>query len=400
MRTTRLKIENATGQNLSASLEMPVDQKPHSYAIFAHCFTCNKNLLAVKNISRSLIKSGIAVLRFDFTGLGSSEGAFEQTNFSSNVQDLVSVANYLKTNYEAPSLLIGHSLGGAAVIFAAAEIESIKAIATIGAPSDPKHVKHLFSGSLDEIKLKGEAQVNLGGRPFKIQNQFVEDLYTKDLYSVISKMKKAILIAHSPQDKTVGIENAQKLYQAAFHPKSFVSLDGADHLLMNKNDSEYIGEVIATWAKRYLVIPQNIKLQTNHQVLGYLSKDDAFTTQIKAGNHALIADEPIEVGGNDFGPAPYDLVSAGLAACTVMTLKMYTSHKKWDLGNVQVHVNHKKVSEINEEGKKNKVDVFERIIEMDGDLDDTQRNRIVEIAGKCPVHKTLHLSSQINTRLK
>lgn len=404
MRTQRITFENAQGQKLAAKLELPANQHPHNCAVFAHCFTCNKNLTAVRNISRSLTLAGIAVLRFDFTGLGESEGAFEETNFSSNVEDLVAAAKYLEDNYEAPSLLIGHSLGGAAVIFAAAQIASVRAVATIGAPSDPLHVAHLVQSGRDEIEREGKARVSIGGREFTIKKHFLDDLQHKNLPGLLSDLKKALLVMHSPQDTIVGIENASNIYQSAWHPKSFVSLDGADHLLSKTADSQYAGEVIATWAKRYLTMPAPDPLKTPHQAIARLGGNEGFTTEIQVGNHGLIGDEPASVGGNDFGPTPYDLVMAGLGACTVMTLQMYARRKGWDLQEATVHLNHGKTwaedCEDCETPRKGKIDRFERILELEGNLDEKQRERLLQIANKCPVHKTLHAEVIIDTTLK
>lgn len=250
--TKKITFKNEKGQTLAARLELPKNSTPRAYALFAHCFTCNKNLTAVRTIGRTLTQKNIAVLRFDFTGLGESEGDFESTNFSSNIEDLYSAASFLAENYEAPSLLIGHSLGGAAVLFASKKISSVRAIATIGAPSNPEHVSHLFKNSVEEINDSGKAIVAIGGREFTIQKHFLEDIQDKNIKHQLEDFKNSILVMHSPQDTTVGIENAAEIYKAARHPKSFVSLNGADHLLSNKKDSEYVGQIIATWADRYL----------------------------------------------------------------------------------------------------------------------------------------------------
>ncbi|WP_292946454.1 bifunctional alpha/beta hydrolase/OsmC family protein [Olleya sp. UBA1516] len=402
MNIQKINFTNAEGQQLVGRLELPINQHPHNFAIFAHCFTCNKNLSAVKNISRELTANGFGVLRFDFTGLGESEGDFENTNFSGNVEDLISASNYLKENYTAPSLLIGHSLGGAAVIFAASTIESVKAVATIGAPSNPKHVKHLIQSSVEEIKATGKANVNIGGRPFTIKKQFLEDIETKSLPDVAKNLRKALLVMHSPQDTTVGIENAEEIYIAARHPKSFVTLDGADHLLMKKEDSVYVGSVIATWAKRYITIPRTEIVKTTHQAVASLDAKDGFTTQMTVGSHTMMADEPTNFGGNDFGPSPYEFVSAGLSACTAMTVQMYVKRKGWDLQNIEVHTSHTKVSKQvveNGEQKEMKVDTFNREIKLKGNLDEKQIQRILQIADKCPVHKTLHSDIEVATTL-
>lgn len=404
MALQKVTFKNTEGQTLVGRLELPVDRHPHNYAVFAHCFTCNKNLLAVKNIGKALTSHGFGVLRFDFTGLGESEGDFADTNFSGNVEDLVAAAKYLEENYEAPTLIIGHSLGGAASIFAASEISSIKAVATVGAPSNPVHVKHLFRSGVEEIQSTGKAVINLSGRDFTIKKQFLDDLETKSLPETAKALRKPLLVLHSPQDDTVGIKNAEEIYVAAHHPKSFVSLDGADHLLSRKEDSIYVGEVISGWAKRYLDVSEKIdsKLRTKHQVAASLAGDDGFTTQMKVGNHYMIADEPTSYGGNDFGPSPYELVSAGLSACTVMTIQMYARRKGWPVDNVEVHTSYSKSHAedcANCESDQAKIDTFHREIKLTGSLDDKQKARIMQIADKCPVHKTLHSETQVITVL-
>ncbi|WP_422348365.1 alpha/beta fold hydrolase [Flagellimonas sp.] len=400
----KINFKNSDGQTLVGRLELPADQHPHSYAIFAHCFTCNKNLLAVKNIGKALTSHGFGVLRFDFTGLGESDGDFADTNFSGNVGDLVAAAEFLKDNYEAPTLIIGHSLGGAASIFAAAQIPSIKAVATIGSPSNPVHVKHLLHSGVDEILATGKAVINLSGRDFTIKKQFLDDLETKSLPETAKALRKPLLIMHSPQDDTVGIKNAEEIYMAAHHPKSFVSLDGADHLLSKKEDSIYAGNVIAGWAMRYMgpVENQEPKLKTKHQVVASLDAEDGFTTQMKVGRHYMVADEPESFGGNDFGPSPYELVSAGLSACTVMTIQMYSKRKGWPVNNVEVHTSYSKTHALdceNCEQDSAKIDTFHREIRLSGDLDEKQKARIMQIADKCPVHKTLHSETQVISKL-
>ncbi|SIQ21655.1 bifunctional alpha/beta hydrolase/OsmC family protein [Maribacter ulvicola] len=396
----KVSFTNSQGKQLAARLELPTNQEAHSYAIFAHCFTCNKNFSAVRNISRALVGKGIAVLRFDFTGLGESEGDFEETNFSSNVSDLIEAAKFLEENYKAPSLVIGHSLGGAAVIFAASELDSVVAVCTIGAPSSPAHVQHLFKSNVEEINATGKARVNIGGRDFTIKKDFIDDIESKSMKEVLKSMRKPYVVIHSPQDTVVGIENAKELYQYAHHPKSFISIDKADHLLTSSDDSTYVGNVIAGWAERYLGKPKRQKLKTNHQVAVSIG-NEGFTSEIVSGNHLLIADEPKDFGGNDFGPSPYDYVSSGLGACTVMTLRMYASRKKWDLTKVIVHIDHGKEHAPDSGNTQlvNKIDTFRRRIELFGELDDKQRNRLMEIADKCPVHKTLSSVAHIETEL-
>ena len=402
MPSHKIYFKNTTAEQLAARLELPVNQKPIAYALFAHCFTCNKNLTAVRNISRSLNLNGIAVLRFDFTGLGESEGDFADTNFSSNVQDLVSAAKFLEENYQAPSLLVGHSLGGAAVIAAAEYLSSVKAVATIGAPFDPSHVSHLFAAGIEEIKEEGIANVQIGGRPFTVKKQFLEDIKEANLTTNLKNFNRALLIMHSPQDMTVEVENAAKIYSAAKHPKSFVTLDGADHLLTNKEDSQYAGEVIGTWAKRYLDIQPKEILKPEKTVAVRLA-GEGYTTEVMVRHHHLTADEPASVGGNDFGPGPYELVAAGLGACTVMTLKMYARRKKWDLQEVTVHLDHfkdYKEDAQNTDNPKSKIDYFHRIIDIKGNLDEKQIARLLEVADRCPVHRSLHSEVKTETILK
>lgn len=402
MNLQKIRFRNKQGQELVGRLELPADRHPHNYALFAHCFTCNKNLQAVRNIGKALTSQGFGVLRFDFTGLGESDGDFADTNFSGNVEDLVSAADYLRENYEAPTLLIGHSLGGAAVIFAAAEIPSVRALATIGAPSNPTHVKHLLRSGIDQIEAEGKAVVNLSGRDFTIKKQFLDDLESQSLPKVAQHLRKPLLIMHSPQDATVEIKNAEEIYVAARHPKSFVSLDGADHLLSKKEDSAYAGKVISEWSQRYLEIPEEEDLKTDHEVVASLDADDGFSTQMRVGNHYLNADEPTSFGGNDFGPSPYELVSAGLSACTAMTIQMYTRRKGWDVQNVEVHTSYGKEHAQDCEDCESdtaKIDTFNREIKLTGDLDAKQKARIMEIADKCPVHRTLHNETQVISRL-
>jgi uncharacterized OsmC-like protein/esterase/lipase len=402
MSTKKITFLNNEGQQLLGRLELPPNQEPHNFVLFAHCFTCNKNLSAVKNISRALSSNGFGVLRFDFTGLGESDGDFSDTNFSGNVEDLISAAHFLETNYISPTLIVGHSLGGAAAIFAAAKISSVKAIAIVGAPSNPKHVQRILQSSVSEIETNGKAIVNLSGRNFTIKKQFLDDLKAKSLPDVVKNLRKALLVMHSPQDTTVSIKNAEDIYKLAHHPKSFISLDGADHLLSNKIDSIYVGNVISGWAKRYVNGVEEKQLKTNLQVVASLDNDDGYTTQLKVGNHYMLADEPLDYGGNDFGPSPYEFVSAGLSACTAMTVQMYAKRKGWHIENIEVHTSYGKnhAEDCNHcDENSAKIDTFNREIKLDSTLDDTQIKRILQIANKCPVHKTLLSKTQIITNL-
>jgi uncharacterized OsmC-like protein/pimeloyl-ACP methyl ester carboxylesterase len=404
MNTVKLEIENRKGLKLQAYLELPANQKPNQFAIFAHCFSCNSNFNAVKNISRSLSNHGFGVLRFDFTGLGKSEGEFAESHFSANVEDLLDVHRYLEKHYKAPALLVGHSLGGAAVIVAASKLESVKAVATIGAPATVNHVTHLFSHAINDIPEKGEIEVQIGGRPFKINQDFVADFNKTDLPKIIKELRKPILVLHAPFDKIVGIENAHQIYHNAIHPKSFVSLDTADHLLSKSSDSIYVGNMIGTWAERYFEPEENSMISAEgEQLVGHLNVlEDNFTTSIQTKKHSFIADEPTSVGGDDFGPSPYDFLSAGLAACTVMTLKLYAERKKWDLQEVFVYITYSKKhsDDLNiDVDTPTRFDHLQKKLKFIGDLDEKQTQRLKEIASKCPVHKTLQNKIMIETEI-
>jgi uncharacterized OsmC-like protein/esterase/lipase len=404
MKTTKLEITNKKGLKLQGYLEFPANQKPNNFAIFAHCFSCNSNFKATKNISRALTNHGFGVLRFDFTGLGKSEGEFADSYFSANVEDLIDVHNYLETHYKAPSLLIGHSLGGAAVIVAASKLENIKAVATIGAPATVGHVTHLFSHEPEDISEKGAIKVNIGGRPFKINEDFVADFSKTDLPKIIKELRKPILVMHAPFDKIVGIENAHEIYHNAHHPKSFVSLDDADHLLTKASDSIYVGNMIGTWAERYFEPEENSMISSEgEQLVAHLNiLEDNFTTSIQTKKHSFIADEPENVGGDNFGPSPYDFLSAGLAACTVMTLKLYTERKKWDLQEVFVYITYSKKHRDDldiDADKPTRFDHLQKKLKFIGNLDEKQKQRLKEIAAKCPVHKTLQSKIIIETAI-
>ena len=385
------------GHELAARLELPA-AAPRAYALFAHCFTCSKDSKAAAYISQALAARGIAVLRFDFTGLGMSGGDFAASNFSSNVGDLLAAANYLREQHQAPQLLVGHSLGGAAVLAAAHNIAEARAVATIGTPYEPKHIAHLLQGGKDQILAAGEAQVDIGGRPFTIRKQFLEDLEQHDPAKTIGELKKALLILHSPRDRIVDINNAANIFMAAKHPKSFVSLDDADHLLSRAEDAAYAAEVLAAWASRYLEqgterIPGVRVMEAGH---------GKFAQDILAGRHRLRADEPESAGGMDSGPSPYELLGAALGACTAMTIRMYAEHKKLPLERVTVDLAHDKIhaADCAEcETREGRIDRIERVITLEGDLDEGQRAKLLEIANKCPVHRTLHSEVFIPTRL-
>lgn len=400
----KVKFKGHSGHSLAARLDLP-DGKIQATAIFAHCFTCSKDIPAARRISQRLASMGIAVLRFDFTGLGHSEGEFSNTNFSSNVEDLVLASDFLAKSTGAPQLLIGHSLGGAAVLRAAGQIPSVKAVVTIGAPSDPGHVVHNFGASLTEIATNGQAEIELAGRPFTIKKAFVEDVTEAKLLPDIANLGRALLVMHGPLDRTVGIENAAAIFQAAKHPKSFVTLDGADHLVTNPDDAEYAAEVIAAWSARYLeLVPTSAPIGAPEGIVRSSEADTkGFLQDINAGPlHHTLADEPITYGGTNRGMTPYQFLSAGLASCTSMTIRMYARRKKWPLTHVFVDVTHDKIHAVDCEtcnASTNKIDTFKRTIHLSGNLDNDQRQRLLEIADKCPVHKTLHAEVDISTVL-
>lgn len=401
MPSKSIKFTNSRGLSLSGKIEFPLTKKPDAYAIFSHVFTGSKNLNATRNISRALTLNGIAVLRFDFTGLGESEGDFAESNFSTNVADIMAASNFLEKNYEAPQILIGHSLGGAAAIYAAKEIDSIQAVCTIGAPSEPEHVTHLFGLSMEAIEKEGQAEVTIGGRTFTIKKQFIEDIRAVDLEKITKNLKKALLILHSPQDSVVEIENAAKIYHAAHHPKSFITLNNADHMLSNKDDAYYAAHVISSWVKRYIPFGEKETLKTEKQVIAKLG-EDGYTTEIMAGRHGLVADESEKVGGADFGPSPYELLNSALGACTAMTLQMYARRKKWPLKDVKVHLSFDRSYKedcMSCDEQDLKLGMFDMTIELEGPLDEAQKARLLEIAHKCPVHRTLAATPEFNIAL-
>jgi uncharacterized OsmC-like protein/alpha-beta hydrolase superfamily lysophospholipase len=404
MATERVSFPGAYGDELAARVDLPVHGAPRAWVLFAHCFTCSKNLRAVVRFARELNREGIGVLRFDFTGLGESEGDFADTNFTSNVEDLVAAAGYMEREWGAPDILVGHSLGGAAVLHAAHSLDSVKAVATIGAPADPAHVLQHVSESRTEIDEKGEAEVTIEGRPFRIQRQFLEDLEATRMKDVVGDLGRALLILHSPQDQVVGVDNAARLYTAARHPKSFVSLHGADHLLMEEADSRYAARVLATWASRYVDLPTEEVPEPpidQDRVVVRIG-EEGFRSEVWTDGHYLIADEPRSVGGTDEGATPYGLLLAGLGSCTVMTLRMYADRKGWGLDEARVALRHRRRhandEEDCEEGEDARLDVVDREIELLGELSDEQRTRLLEIAEKCPVHRTLDAGVKIRTQ--
>lgn len=404
----KAEFRGANGQTLAARLELP-EGHVGAFALFAHCFTCSKDVFAAKRVSQRLAEQGIAVLRFDFTGLGNSEGDFANTNFSSNVGDLMAAADWLAERYRAPEIMIGHSLGGAAVLAAASNIEAVRAVATIGAPSNPGHVEHLVSSSTADIERDGEAEVIIGGRPFRIKKQFLDDIRSQSFRDNLGSMRKALLVCHSPLDDVVSIDNATDIFVAAKHPKSFLSLDKADHLLSNRDDAAYVADVLASWASRYIdaaaeAAPDGTTppISVEGGWVVFETGAGRFAHIATNGKHVVASDEPPKVGGDDTGPTPYDFLCMGLGACTSMTIRMYADRKKWPVDRIAVRVRQDKIHAedcVDCETKEGKVDRFEREIHVEGALDPEQRARLLEIADKCPVHQTLHRRNDIVTRM-
>ena len=397
MRSTLIRFPATQGHELAARLEVPVGE-PRAYALFAHCFTCSKDSKASAYIARALAERGIATLRLDFTGLGQSGGEFSASTFSSNIDDLVCAAAYLREHYTAPQILIGHSLGGAATLAAGLHIPEARALVTIGAPYDPRHVEHLLTNA-DELREKGEATVDIGGRPFHVRREFLEDLERQDPSRTIAALGKALLILHSPRDTVVPIDHAAKIFTAAKHPKSFVSLDRADHLLSAANEAAYAAEVLSAWASRYLEPARDERIDG---IRVMEAGDGKFAQTIYAGQHRLRADEPVELGGADSGPSPYDLLVAALGACTAMTVRLYADRKQIPVERVIVGLKHGKVhaADCAEcETREGTIDRIDRVVTIEGPLDDAQRAKLLEIADKCPVHRTLKSEIWISTHL-
>jgi putative redox protein len=403
MPTERFQFKGANGDLLAAALDLP-DGTPRAYALFAHCFSCGKDTHASRRIAMALAAEGVAVLRFDFTGLGSSAGDFANTTFSSNVADLVRAAVHLRETRAAPALLIGHSFGGAAVLAAAAEIPEARAVVTIAAPSDPAHITGQFKDRIQDIRAHGSAEVTLAGRPFRISSALLDDVAEHRLMDKIAHLHKALLIMHSPVDDTVAIDNATRIFVAAKHPKSFISLDHADHLLSDKRDAGYVAGVIAAWASRYVeaALPEpTVATATPREVVVSETRAGKFQQTVAIGPHHLIADEPLAAGGDDTGPGPYDFLLAGLGACTSMTMRLYADRKALPLDRVTVTLRHSKIhaEDCAEcETKAGMIDQMDRVIAIEGALDEAQRAKLMEIADKCPVHRTLTSEIRIVTR--
>ena len=397
-----VSFPGAFGTSLAARLDAPAGA-PLAFALFAHCFTCSKESKAAATISGALAERGIAVLRFDFTGLGGSEGDFANTNFSSNVDDLVAAADYLRREHAAPSLLVGHSLGGTAVLAAASRIPEAAAVATLASPFEPEHVLGLLKESIGAIESRGDAEVDIAGRSFHIRKQFLDDIRAHKAGAAAAQLGKALMVMHSPRDAIVSIDNASRIFLAARHPKSFVSLDPADHLLLNRADAAYAGQLLASWAQRYLPARRaEAPSPGPGRVLVRETREGKFANEVFVGRHVIRADEPLAAGGLDTGPGPYDLLAASLGACTSMTLRMYADLKGIPLERVSVELRHDKIhaADCAEcETREGRIDRFDRLITLEGRLDPQQRARLLEIADKCPVHRTLHSEVLVKTTL-
>lgn len=398
----RVTFTGHDGSVLAARLDLP--EGPHlATALFAHCFTCSKDIVAARRMGHRLATLGLAVMRFDFTGLGHSEGEFGNTDFTSNVGDLQAAAAFLAGRGMAPSLLVGHSLGGAAMIKAAPEIKSAKAVAVLGTPFDPEHVTRNFGSALDKIRKQGAAEVDLGGRTFRITRDFLDDVEAASLKPALAQMRAALLVMHAPRDAIVGIDNATRIFTAARHPKSFVTLDDADHLISTPQDADYAADMIATWAKRYLDLRPPAPPPGVPEGIVRVSEADpeGFLQDVSAGpDHHAKADEPAAYGGTNRGMSPYGFIAAGLGACTSMTIRMYARRKGWKLTHVRVDVSHDKMhAQDAKAGTGDKIDMFRREIYLEGNLTEEQRSRLLEIADKCPVHRTLERTSTIQTVL-
>ncbi|MEP3049648.1 MAG: bifunctional alpha/beta hydrolase/OsmC family protein [Roseibium sp.] len=404
-RPLKLEFDGAHGAKLAARLDLPAG-KIKAFALFAHCFTCSKDIPAARHIAGALSAEGIAVLRFDFTGLGGSGGDFSSTGFSSNLEDLKLAADFLRQNYDAPQLLIGHSLGGAAILSVAADIPEARAVVTLGAPSDATHVVHNFAEAVSDIREQGAVEVSLAGRPFTIRREFIEDLEKQSVLNSAARLGKALLVMHGPLDETVGVDNATNIFVAAKHPKSFVSLDKADHLLTGKGDAEYAARVIACWSSRYLDEVPDTALEHEQDGVDVVETGQGkYQSMVASGPHRMISDEPASVGGLDSGPSPYGYLSAALGACTNMTLRMYADRKGLSVDRIGTRVLHGKVHaadclDCSDDLKtaKGKIDRFERLITIEGEIDQETRARMLEIADKCPVHRTLETGAAVVTR--
>ena len=399
MHTESLTFTNRDGRQLAGELDL-AQGREKACAVFAHCFTCGKDLASHRRISRALTENGFSVLRFDTTGVGESEGAFAEKTFSTNVTDLLSAMDVLADKRQEPQLLVGHSLGGAACVFAAAERPSVNALATVATPDDLTHLKTRLPDAMDEVKTNGSTTINLGGSDIELGRPFVESLEEADLSKQLREINCPLLILHSPEDRVVGIESAAKLYRAARHPKSFICIDGADHLLSGQEDPRFAGRTIGLWAERYVQVDEPADERKDRGTVTVHTGRDQYYTELTAGPHELVADEPTSSGGTDRGPTPYEFLASGLGACTSMTLRMYADRKEWPLEGVTVELKHERIhAEDCErcETEEGQVDHITRTVKLEGDLTEEQRKRLIEIAEKCPVHRTLTSETVVET---
>lgn len=407
MRHERVTFTNARGQTLAGRIDYPVTGDPIGFVLYAHCFTCSKELRAIGRIASTLAGHGLAMLRFDFTGLGDSEGDFADTNFTTNVEDIISAAHYLRDHHEPAEIVIGHSLGGAAALAAVPSLPGVRSVVTIGAPATPQHIERHIAEDLDKIRVEGSAQVQLAGRTFTIKDQLLDDVGAVDLAAAVGTLRRPLLIMHSPIDNTVGIDNAGDLFGMARHPKSFVSLDTADHLITDPDDASYVAEVLASWATRY--ISRDLRSHSQPDFLVDAPKsvttvrtEDGFRTEVVSNGFPLVADEPESVGGTNTGPTPYDYLLTALGTCTGMTLRMYADRKQWPLEAVTVELTHRRIHAKDceqcetDEGT---VDEIGKVLALEGDLDAEQQQRLLEIADRCPVHKTIQGEVVIHSEL-
>ena len=395
MSSRRLDITNTRGEKLSARVELPLHGHAKSFALVAHCFTCSKDFNALRAIATAMTHVGMGVVRLDFTGLGQSEGEFEETTFSTNVDDLVQAAKQIEKKLGPVQLLVGHSLGGAAAIMGAAKLDGVKAVATIGAPSEPVHVRGHLEEAIAEIREQGEAVVDIAGRTFTVREEFLDDLESTQMRDVLGRLKKPLLVLHAPRDEVVGIDHAARIFKAAYHPRNFISLDNADHMLSDRDQAKYVGQLIASWARRYVDVESVDEWRANPDTGRVAaSTEEGLRTEVVAGGFRLVADEPVEQGGTDEAPRPHDYLSAGLASCMSITARMYADRKEWPVESITVDADYESV-----DGDDGLTDHFYCRIRIEGDLTERQRRRIVQIATRCPVHRTLQQKASVETEL-
>ncbi len=394
MPTGRLEITNTRGEKLAARYELPMHGRARSFALVAHCFTCSKDFNALRAIATAMTHVGIGVVRVDFTGLGQSEGKFAETTFSTNVDDLVQAAKTIEDELGPVELLAGHSLGGAAAIMAASKLDGVKAVATIGAPSEPVHVRKQFKGgAITDIQKEGEAVVEIAGRPFTVRQEFLDDIKSTRLRQVLGELRKPLLVLHAPRDEVVSIDHAARIFKAARHPRSFVSLDGADHMLNDRTQAKYVGQLIASWARRYVDVESIDEWRANPET-GSVSActEEELRTEVIAGGFHLVADERPDRGGTDEAPRPHDYLSAGLAACMSMTARMYADRKEWPLESITVDADYEAADD-------DPIHRFHCRVRIEGELTQEQRRRILQIASRCPVHRTLEAGAEVEAEL-